>query len=76
MLSRNQNRLILPTRRVLQGIDLWRFKLWNKVVPIFTKGEYPDGRQVSRHGILPYEAQYLDKVDSKGFANVLTPWTP
>ena len=34
---------LLP-RGVLQGIDLQRFTRWEEVVPIFTKGEYPDGR--------------------------------
>ena len=35
----------------LQPIDLEkRFKWWDKVVPIFTKGEYPDGRKVSAQG--------------------------
>ena len=58
----------LIPRGVLQGIDLQRFKYWDKVVPIFTKGEYPDGRKVSQQGILPYEVQYLDKPDSKTFA--------
>ena len=46
-------------RGVLQAIDLQKFKYWDKVVPIFTKGKYPDGRKVSRQGTLPYEVQYL-----------------
>src|SRR5262250_1004999 len=29
----------LQSRQVLQGIDLQRFKYWDQVVPIFTKGE-------------------------------------
>jgi hypothetical protein len=45
----------------LQPIDLEkRFKWWDKVVPIFTKGEYPDGKKVSTQGCLPYEVQYVE----------------
>src|SRR5262245_63824660 len=45
----------------LQPIDLEkRFKWWDKVVPIFTKGEYPDGRKVSTQGGLPFKVQYVD----------------
>src|SRR4029450_13615524 len=43
----------LLSRGVLQGIDLQRFKYWDQVVPIFTRGEYPDGRKVSQPGIYP-----------------------
>jgi putative spermidine/putrescine transport system substrate-binding protein len=64
---------LLP-RGVLQGIDLNRFTRWEEVVPIFTKGEYPDGRPVSRQGISPYEVQYLEQPNGKTFAQGLTRW--
>ena len=51
---------LLP-RGVLQGVDLQRFRHWEAVVPIFTTGEYPDGRPVSRQGIAPHEVQYLEQ---------------
>jgi putative spermidine/putrescine transport system substrate-binding protein len=66
--------LKLIPRGVLQGIDLNRFKYWDKIVPIFTKGEYPDGRKVSQQGILPYEVQYIEKPDSKALAKGPTQW--
>ena len=47
-------------RGVIQPIDLTKYKWWDQVVPIFTKGEYPDGRKVSNQGILPYEVQYVE----------------
>ena len=51
----------------LQPIDLEkRFKWWDKVVPIFTKGEYPDGRKVSTQGCLPYEVQYVRRSGRQG----------
>ena len=59
----------------LQPIDLEkRFKWWDKVVPIFTKGEYPDGRKVSTQGCLPYEVQYVDGPGAKDFAKKPTKW--
>ena len=64
----------LAPRGVLQGIDLKKFKYWDKVVPIFTKGEYPDGRKVSSQGILPYKVQYLAQSDSKTLAQETTRW--
>jgi putative spermidine/putrescine transport system substrate-binding protein len=64
----------LAPRGVLQGIDLKRFKYWDKVVPIFTKGEYPDGRKVSDQGTLPYEVQYLEAQDGTSFAKGPTEW--
>jgi putative spermidine/putrescine transport system substrate-binding protein len=64
----------LTPRGVLQGIDLKRFKFWDKVVPIFTKGEYPDGGKVSDQGTLPYEVQYLEAQDGTTFAKGPTEW--
>ncbi len=58
---------LLP-RATLQPIDLKKIKLWDKVVPIFTKGEYPDGRKVSTQGVLPFEVQYIEKPGDKKFA--------
>lgn len=66
----------LIPRGGLQAIDLQRCTYWDKVVPIFTKGEYPDGRKVSSQGTLPYQVQYLEQPDSpeKGFAQSPTRW--
>jgi putative spermidine/putrescine transport system substrate-binding protein len=64
----------LLSRGVLQGIDLNRYKWWDKVVPIFSKGTYPDGREVSQQGISPYEMQYLEQADAKRFAKGPTRW--
>ena len=46
-------------RNIVQPIPLNKYKWWDKTVPIFTKGEYPDGRKVSAQGTLPYKVQYL-----------------
>jgi len=65
---------LIPRGDILQPVDLDKFKYWNQVVPIFTKGEYPDGRKVSRQGVLPYEVQYLEGVDAKSFHDGPTKW--
>jgi putative spermidine/putrescine transport system substrate-binding protein len=64
----------LLQRGVLQGIDLQRFTRWDKVVPIFTTGKYPDGRPASQQGISPYEVQYLEQPNGKKFAEGPTRW--
>jgi len=66
--------LHLVPRGVLHPIDLKKYKWWDKVVPIFTKGEYPDGRKVSTEGILPFEVQYVDGPESTKFAKRPTQW--
>jgi len=50
----------LIKRGTLQPMAVEKIKLWDKVVPIFTKGTYPDGRKVSNQGVLPYEVQYVN----------------
>jgi len=67
-------RQLIPRGDVLQPVDLDKFKYWDQVVPIFTKGEYPDGRKVSRQGVLPYEVQYLGGADAKSFHDGPTKW--
>lgn len=58
---------LLP-KGTLHPMEAKRIKLWDKVVPIFSKGEYPDGRKVSTQGVLPFEVQYLEKPGDKKFA--------
>jgi putative spermidine/putrescine transport system substrate-binding protein len=59
-------------RGVLQPIETGKIKLWDKVVPIFTRGEYPDGKKVSNQGTLPFEVQYVTGADSSEFAGQAT----
>ena len=64
----------LIKRGTLQPMDVAKIKLWDKVVPIFTKGTYPDGRKVSNQGVLPYEVQYVSGPGAKEFAKSPTKW--
>ena len=56
-------------RGVMQGIEIAKIQNWAKIVPLFTQGKYPDGRDVSRQGTLPYEVQYAAGADAKAFAD-------
>src|ERR1700728_98879 len=58
----------LVGRNIIQPIPLKKYKWWDKTVPIFTKGEYPDGRKVSAQGTLPFKVQYLESANAKTFA--------
>ena len=40
-------------RNVLQAIPVAKVKHWDKTLPLFTKGEYPDGRKAPQQGITP-----------------------
>jgi len=41
-----------------QPIPLSKYKWWDKTMPLFTKGEYPDGSKVSIQGGAPIKFQY------------------
>ena len=43
----------------LRGMDVSKVKNYDKIVPIFTKGELPDGTETSRIGIAPIKVSYL-----------------
>ncbi len=45
-------------RNVLQAIPLAKFKYWDQTIPLFTKGEYPDGRKIPSQGITPLKILY------------------
>ena len=40
-------------RNVLQAIPLSKVKYWDQTIPLFTKGEYSDGRKAPQQGITP-----------------------
>jgi putative spermidine/putrescine transport system substrate-binding protein len=61
-------------RNVTQPVEAKKIKLWDKVYPIFTKGEYPNGREVSRQGIMPYVVQYVEGPGAKEFHKGPTGW--
>jgi putative spermidine/putrescine transport system substrate-binding protein len=60
-------------RGLLQGIDVKRIKEFDNILPIFTKGAY-EGKEVSRHGISPYEAMYIEDRLSNKIAEGVHDW--
>ena len=71
-----QAKVAVP-RGILQGIEVKKITRFGDMLPIFTKGEY-EGKKVSRQGISPYEAMYLESKDATkivegehGFASFL-----
>lgn len=62
---------IIPSGN-LRGMNTKRVKLYDKIVPIFTKGELPDGQQTSRIGIAPIKVSYLQGAESKEFSETPT----
>ncbi|MEO1104666.1 MAG: extracellular solute-binding protein, partial [Pseudomonadota bacterium] len=58
---------IIPTGNIL-GMDVTRIKEYDNVVPIFSKGELPDGTKVADQGTAPFEVSYLEEQGGKTFA--------
>ena len=58
----------------LRGIDATKIKNYDKIVPIFTKGELPNGKKVAMEGIAPIKVAYLTAEKSKEFASEPSQW--
>lgn len=54
-----------------QAIPVSKYKWWDKTMPLFTKGEYPDGRKASVQGGAPIKFQYY--TDASGSRLSATP---
>ncbi len=64
---------IIPSGN-LRGMDTKRIKYYDDIVPIFTKGELPDGKKVALQGTAPIKVSYLPKENAKTFATEPTQW--
>src|SRR5271154_2571238 len=67
-----QTKVAVP-HGILQGIEVKKIKEFDNILPIFTKGEY-EGKKVSRQGISPYEAMYIEKKDSTKIVEGVHDW--
>jgi len=65
--------LLVVPRGSYQPVEVKRIQLWDKMTPIYTRGEF-DGKQVSRQGTSPIKVQYLANAEAKSFANQPTEW--
>ena len=59
-------------RNVLQAIPISKVKHWDKTLPLFTKGEFADGRKAPQQGITPTMILYATGPDGQK----VTPGTP
>jgi len=58
----------------LRGVDTTRITNWDKLNPIFIKGEYWDGSPVSTQGVSPSQAMYMKDEMSNELADEPTKW--
>jgi len=49
-------------------MDVSRIQYYDDIVPIFTRGELPDGTQIARQGTAPIKVSYLTDEESSTFA--------
>jgi putative spermidine/putrescine transport system substrate-binding protein len=66
-------RKLIPSGNLL-GMDARRIKYADKITPIFTRGELPDGRKIGDQGTAPKKVFYLEGQSSKTFATSPTEW--
>ena len=52
-------------RNVLQAIPVAKAQNFDKTIPLFTKGEYADGRKAPRQGIMPLNVLYATGPDGQ-----------
>jgi putative spermidine/putrescine transport system substrate-binding protein len=64
----------LVGRNVLQAIPVSKYKFWDQTIPLFTKGEYPDGRKASLQGTAPFSVLFATGPDGQKFADGPTEW--
>jgi putative spermidine/putrescine transport system substrate-binding protein len=58
---------VIPSGNLL-GMDAKRIKNVDKITPIFTKGQLPDGKKIGDQGTAPKKVFYLEGANSKKFA--------
>jgi putative spermidine/putrescine transport system substrate-binding protein len=56
-------------RDILQTIPVAKAMNWDKTIPLFTKGEYPDGRKASRQGTMPLNVLYATSAEGSKVTN-------
>src|SRR5690606_27757726 len=55
-------------------MDTKRIRYFDQIVPIFTKGELPDGRKVGSQGTAPIKVGYLEAAEGNRFSDTPTDW--
>jgi putative spermidine/putrescine transport system substrate-binding protein len=60
--------VFLAGKGVLRPIKVSEYKLWDKTVPIFTTGKFPDGKPIPTQGISPMKAGFYTDGSGKKLA--------
>jgi putative spermidine/putrescine transport system substrate-binding protein len=58
----------LAGKGIMMPIHVKDYKLWDKTVPIFTIGKFPDGRPVPEQGLSPMKGGFYTAADGKKLA--------
>jgi putative spermidine/putrescine transport system substrate-binding protein len=64
---------VIPSGSLL-GMDARRIKHADKITPIFTKGELPNGKKIGDQGTAPRKVFYLEGQQARTFASSPTEW--
>jgi putative spermidine/putrescine transport system substrate-binding protein len=64
----------LQGKGLLKPIPVKDYKLWDKTVPIFTTGKFPDGRPIPTQGLSPMKTGFWTGPDARKFAGEPTEW--
>jgi putative spermidine/putrescine transport system substrate-binding protein len=64
----------LVGRNILQPIPVAKFKYWDQAIPLFTKGEYADGRKAAEQGTAPWTVLYATDATGQKFAKGPSDW--
>src|SRR5262249_20653442 len=66
-------RKVIPSGNLV-GMDAKRIKNADRITPIFTKGELPNGKKIGDQGTAPKKVFYLEAQNAKKFASSPTQW--
>src|ERR1700745_3307908 len=66
-------RKLIPSGNLI-GMDAKRIKNAEKITPIFTKGEFPNGKKIGDQGTAPKKVFYLEAQNAKKFATSRPQW--
>ncbi|MDB5404138.1 MAG: hypothetical protein JWQ55_6156 [Rhodopila sp.] len=61
----NSSIVYMVGKGVLKAIPVKDYKLWDKTVPIFTTGKFPDGRPIPTQGLSPIKTGFWTGPDAK-----------
>ena len=64
---------LVPSGNLL-AMDAKKIKLFDKITPVFTKGELPSGKKIGEPGTAPKKVMFLEGEKSTKFAKSPTEW--